>query len=136
MSSLTVLARWAGEELNFIGVDAKGYEIKLGAGGYKPSQLMLLGLAGCTAMDVLSILQKKRLAISDMQVHVTGHQPDDYPKPFQVIDINYVVKGKNIDPQAVERAIALSQDKYCIVSQTLQHPVEIKATFTIEETVS
>ncbi len=132
MSTLTVSARSTGEELNFMGLDAKGHELPMGAGGFKPSQLVLLGLAGCTGMDVLSILQKKRLAVTEVEVRVTGHQPDDYPRPFQTVEITYIVKGENIEPQAVERAIELSHGKYCIVSQTLQNQVELKTSFSIE----
>ena len=94
---------------------------------------MLIGLAGCTGMDVVSILQKKRQQISDVEVMVIGHQPDDYPKPYHKIQLHFIVKGQNLDPQAVERAIQLSHDKYCVVGQTLQMPVEIKTSFKIEE---
>jgi len=132
MSTTTVSAHWTGEELKFVGVDAMGHQMPLGEGGFKPSQLVLIGLAGCTGMDVVSILQKKRLTVHSVEVQVTGHQPDDYPKPYQTIEVNYIVKGDDLDPQAVERAIKLSEEKYCIVSQTLQIPVEIKTSFSLE----
>jgi putative redox protein len=133
MSTIQVSARWAGEALNFIGTDTKGNEIPMGGGNVSPSQMMLLGLAGCTGMDVVSILQKKRQNISDVEVMVIGHQPDEYPKPYRVVQLHFIVKGEEVDPKAVERAIKLSEEKYCVVGQTLQNKVEIKTSFKIEE---
>ena len=93
---------------------------------------MLLGLAGCTGMDVVSILQKKRQKISDVEVLVIGHQPDDYPKPYHKIQLHFIVRGEDLDADAVERAIQLSDDKYCVVGQTLKMNVDIKTSFKIE----
>jgi putative redox protein len=104
----------------------------MGGDNISPSQMLLLGLAGCTGMDVVSILQKKRQAVRDVQVQIAAHQPDEYPRPYHTIEIKYIVRGDNIDPKAVERAIALSEEKYCIVSQTLQREVEIKTSFEVE----
>ncbi len=131
MGTTKVSAHWTGEALNHIGIDAKGQELKMGDGGFRPAQLLLLGLAGCTGMDVVSILQKKRQAVTGVEVQVTGYQPDDYPKPFEVIEMHFLVKGDNLDPQAVERAIQLSHDKYCVVGQSLQRQVEIKTSFSL-----
>lgn len=133
MSITQVSAHWTGEQLNFIGTSKRGHQIEMGGEHISPTDLLLLGLAGCTGMDVASILQKKRQAISAVEVHITGHRPDEYPKPYQMVEITYVVKGENIDSQAVARAIDLSITKYCIVSQTLQYPVQLKTTFTVEE---
>ncbi len=131
MGTTNVSARWTGEKLNFVGTDVKGNEIPMGGRDASPSNLMLLGLAGCTGMDVVSILQKKRQKVEDVQVEITGHNPDNYPKPYQVVEMKFIVKGENINPKAVERAINLSQTKYCVVGQTLQNEVEIKTSFEI-----
>jgi putative redox protein len=131
MAIAHVSARWTGEELNFIGMDSKGRQVAMGGENISPSRMLLLGLAGCTGMDVVSILQKKRLKITDVEVQIEAHQPDDYPKPFQIIEIKYIVKGEDIDAKAVERAIDLSATKYCVVSQTLYQNVEIKTSFEI-----
>jgi putative redox protein len=64
---------------------------------------------------------------------VIAHQPDDYPKPYHKIQLHFIVKGENLDPDAVERAIQLSEDKYCVVGQTLKTNVDIKTSFKIEE---
>jgi putative redox protein len=132
MGTVNASARWTGEQLNFIGTSYKGHQIPMGGENVSPSQMLLLGLAGCTGMDVVSILQKKRQQVRDIEVQITAHQPDDYPKPYHTIEVKYIVKGDNIDPSAVERAIGLSKEKYCIVSQTLQHEVELKTSFSVE----
>ncbi|MCK6626086.1 MAG: OsmC family protein [Anaerolineae bacterium] len=132
MGTVNASARWTGEQLNFIGTSYKGHQIPMGGDNISPTQLLLLGLAGCTGMDVVSILQKKRLALRSVEVFIAAHQPDDYPKPYHTIEIKYVVKGDNIDAAAVQRAIELSKEKYCIVSQTLQNEVKIQTSFEIE----
>jgi len=84
-----------------------------GKGGPTPMEMVLMGVAGCTAMDVISILTKKRQDVHNFEVNVSGQQVDEYPKRYSDIAIEYVVYGKAIDPKAVERAIALSTTKYC-----------------------
>jgi putative redox protein len=132
MTITKVSAQWTGEGLNFVGTTWRGQQIEMGGQHISPTDMLLLGLAGCTGMDVASILQKKRQAITAVEVHVTGHRPEEYPKPYQLVEMAYVVRGDNITPRDVERAIELSVTKYCIVSQTLQYPVELKTSFTIE----
>ncbi len=132
MGTTQVSARWTGEKLNYVGTDTKSNQIPMGGGDPSPSQMMLMGLAGCTGMDVVSVLQKKRQNITGVEVQVIGHNPDEYPKPYQVIELKFIVKGDNVDPKAVARAIQLSEDKYCIVGQTLQNKAEIKTSFEIE----
>jgi putative redox protein len=133
MGTVKVSARWTGEELNYIGTDTKGNQIPMGGNNVSPSQMMLLGAAGCMGMDVVSILRKKRQQVTGCEIQVTGYQPDEYPKPYHTIELAFTVRGENIDPAAVERAIALSHDTYCIVGQTLQQSVEIKTSFTVEK---
>ncbi len=133
MGTTNVSARWTGEKLNYVGVNKKGAEVPMGGDNPSPSQLMLIGLAGCTGMDVVSILQKKRQEITNVEVRVTGQNPDTYPKPYQTIELKFIVQGKNLDPKAVARAIQLSEEKYCVVGQTLQNKAEIKTAFEIEE---
>ena len=132
MGTTNVSARWTGEALNYVGTDTKGNQIPMGGSNVSPSQMLLLGLAGCTGMDVVSILQKKRQNVIDVEVQITGHQPDDYPKPYQKIEVKFIVKGDNVDPKAVARAIQLSEEKYCIVSQSLQQAMEITTSFEVE----
>jgi putative redox protein len=133
MGTTNVSARWTGEKLNYVGTDTKGNQIPIGGDNVSASQMMLLGLAGCTGMDVVSILQKKRQKVTGVEVQVTAHNPDTYPKPYQVIELDFIVTGENLDPKAVARSIQLSEEKYCIVGQSLQNIVEIKTSFTLED---
>jgi putative redox protein len=133
MRTTQISARWTGDGLKYVGTDSKGNQVLMGGENLSPAQMVLLGLAGCMGMDIVSILQKKRQKVADVQVLVTAQQPDDYPRPYQTIDVVFVVKGENIDPKAVERAIELSEEKYCVVGQTLKGNPTIKATFAIEE---
>jgi putative redox protein len=132
MGTKKVSARWTGEGLNYVGIDSNGHQIPMGRDDMSPSQMLLLGAAGCMGMDVASVLQKKRQPVTGIEVQVTGHQPDEYPKPFHTIELVFTIKGE-VDPKAVARAIELSRDKYCIVGQTLQQKAELKTSFTIEE---
>ena len=132
MGTIKVSARWTGEGLNYVGADSKGNQIPMGSDNVSPSQMLLLGAAGCMGMDVASVLQKKRQPVTGIEVQVIGHQPDEYPKPFHTIELAFTVKGE-VDSKAVARAIELSRDKYCIVGQTLQQKAELKTSFTVEE---
>lgn len=133
MRTTQVSARWTGEALNFVGTDTKGNEIVMGGNHVSPAQMVLLGLAGCMGMDVLSILEKKRQKVTAVQVQVTGYQQEEYPRPFEVAEIAFTVTGEGVTPTAVARAIELSQEKYCVVGQSLQNEVKITTSFTIAE---
>jgi putative redox protein len=133
MRTTQISARWTGEALNFVGTDTKGNEIAMGGDQVSPSQMVLLGLAGCMGMDVVSILEKKRQKVTNVQVQVTGYQPDDYPRPYQLTEIAFTITGDKVDANAVARAIELSKEKYCVVGQTLQNEVKITTTFAIAE---
>jgi putative redox protein len=133
MATTMLNARWSGEALDFIGTDTKGNNVPMGGDAPSPGQMLLIALAGCTGMDIVSILKKKRVEISEVEVRVIAQQPDQYPKPYNPIEVEYIVRGKSVDPAAVARAIELSKEKYCIVSQTLQLAVEMTSSFAIEE---
>jgi putative redox protein len=133
MRTTQVSARWTGEALNFIGTDTKGNQIAMGGNDLSPGQMVLLGLAGCMGMDVVSILEKKRQKVATVQVQVTGYQQEEYPRPYQLAEIAFTITGDNVDSKAVARAIELSKEKYCVVGQTLQNEVKITTTFAIAE---
>ena len=111
---------WKGR-LTFTGTADSGFEVPLGSypevggddDGFRPMELIALGLAGCTAMDVISILQKKRQEIQDFQVRVDAERDDQHPKVFTEAVIEYHVAGKDISEKAVMRAMELSADSYC-----------------------
>src|SRR5579863_658149 len=81
--------------------------------GFRPMELLLVGLAGCTGMDVISILRKKRQEVTGYEVQVRGVRAVDHPMVFVEITVEHVVTGHSLHPEAVERAIALSENRYC-----------------------
>ena len=104
-----------------------------GASGFRPMELMAMSLAGCTAMDVLSILQKKRQDVVDFEVKVHTESADTYPKIWVKTVVEYVVTGRDIDPAAIERAMDLSRERYCPAQNMLNKVVDIELKYTIVE---
>jgi putative redox protein len=104
-----------------------------GEAGFRPMELLAIGLAGCTAMDVLSILKKKRQDVTDFEVRVHTTPADDYPKVWTETKLEYVITGRNIDPKAVERAMDLSKTKYCPAQNMINKAVDIELSYTIIE---
>ncbi len=98
----------------------------------RPTELVLMGLGGCTGMDVISILRKKRQEVTGFELIVRGKRADSHPKKFMEIHIEYVVKGKNISEDAVKRAVQLSMEKYCSVKATLEGVAKITYSYRIE----
>jgi len=94
------------------------------AAGPSPMELVLMGVAGCTAMDVISIMQKKRANVTRFEVNVTGERAEEHPKRYTRIIAEYVLYGHDIQPQAVERAIELSEKKYCSAIASLNAQFE------------
>lgn len=99
--------------------------------GVRPMEALLLSLAGCTGMDVISILQKKRQRVTGFRVNVRGIRAEEHPRRYVRIELEYVVRGWNISAEAVARSIELSQTKYCSVSATLN--AELVHTYRIEQ---
>lgn len=101
--------------------------------GPQPHRLLLLALAGCTAMDVISILRKKRQQISGLTVTVQGIRAKQHPKIYTQIEVVYRVRGNAVDPRAVERSIELSKTRYCPVIATLSKVAEVTTRYEIKE---
>lgn len=125
--------------MRFVGQADSGHAVVMdaaaAAGGInsaaRPSELLLLGLAGCTGMDVISILRKKRQAVTGLEIVVRGEQAGSYPKKFTAIQVEFLVRGVGLDPAAVRRAIELSETTYCSVGATLKEPVTITTSFRV-----
>lgn len=98
-----------------------------------PLELLLLALGGCTGVDVISILQKKRQHVSDYRIEVTGERREEYPKAYTRLLVKHIVTGRGVAEQAVARAIELSENKYCSVAATLRGGVEIVTSYEIIE---
>ena len=126
--------------MHFIGV-LDGYEVPIDADksvggegkGPKPKGLMLTALAGCTAMDVISILRKMKIEPESFSVDTEADLTDDHPKVFKAIRIVYRLKGKGIERSKVEKAVELSQEKYCGVAAMLKMAAPIDYEIVIEE---
>lgn len=133
--------KWCGGR-QFVGTDGYGHSVVMDArpeykgegSGFRPVELVLHGLAGCTAMDVISVLEKKRQDVRGIEVNVTGTQrEDEYPKIYSAIEVEYVVYGHEVKPEAVARAIELSEHKYCSVGGMLGQQVNVTSTYRVVE---
>lgn len=120
-------------DLHFQGSARSGYTIDLdspacegGGEGMTPMELVLIGLAGCSAMDVVAILRKKRQPVERLEVRAHGQRQSEHPTVFTSINLEYVVHG-DVDVQAVRRAIELSRERYCPVWAMLEPTVQISA---------
>jgi putative redox protein len=101
--------------------------------GFSPMELLLVGLAGCTAMDVISILKKKQQDVVGLEVVANGERVNEYPKVFKHIVLEFIVTGHAVDLAAVQRAVELSSTKYCSAEGMLGKVAEIEHKITICE---
>jgi len=101
--------------------------------GIEPMELVAIGLAGCTALDVISILQKKRQDVTAFEVQVHAERAVEFPKVFTNIIIEYIVTGHQVEPAAVERSIELSATKYCPVQAMLRDASNIEHKYSIKD---
>ncbi len=101
--------------------------------GFRPPELVLFALASCTGVDVVKILEKMRQKLTGLEIQVKGHQPEDYPKPYNKIEVKYIFRGKNLDKKKVETAIDLSENKYCMVSISMKGVARITTSYEIIE---
>ena len=124
------------QKMSFEGSSESGFSVPLGTSpavggdddGFRPLELIAIGLAGCTAMDVVSILSKKRQELTLFEVLVHADRAEDHPKVFTHIVIEYVVSGNNLSEEAVKRAVQLSEEKYCPAQAMFKEimPMELK----------
>lgn len=137
-SSFDVTATWV-EELQFVAHAAgSGTTVALdttpevpgASGGTSPMEMVLMGVAGCTGMDVISVLQKKRQQVTAFHLNIKAQRAVEHPKAYTRIEIEYVVRGHAIVPEAVARSIELSVNKYCSVIASLK--AEIVTSYRIE----
>lgn len=101
--------------------------------GPRPKSLMLTALAGCTGMDIAAMLKKMRVPFEDLKVEVSGELTEIHPKHFESMHIKYILKGKDLPREKIDKAIELSQDKYCGVSYTYKETMKITHEVIIEE---
>ena len=131
---------WSGG-MSFTGTADSGFTVPLGTDpsvggdndGFRPMELLVIGLAGCTAMDVISILRKKRQDVTGFEVRVSTERADTHPKVVTAFAVHYLVRGRKIDPHAVERAMELSQTTYCPAQAMLSKAAPITLSYEIIE---
>jgi putative redox protein len=141
MALKTAIVSLDGDGMRFNASVGSGHSIVLDNGdgdtGMRPAELLPVALAGCTGMDVISILRKKRQAVSGYRIEVGGTQMDAHPNAFTRMDVTHVVQGVGVDVDAVSRAIELSATKYCSVGSTLATGiVEIHHGYRVIDTVT
>ncbi|MGQ1889634.1 OsmC family protein [Thermophagus sp. OGC60D27] len=101
--------------------------------GVRPKPLMLLALAGCTGMDVVSILRKMRVEVEDFRIKVEADMTDDHPKQYNRMHVIYIFKGKDLPIEKIEKAVNLSDEKYCGVSAVYKKALKLTHEIRIEE---
>jgi putative redox protein len=135
----TVRVRWSGHR-QFVGWNDRGHGVVMDAPsefkgegtGARPVEMVLYALGGCTSMDVVSVLEKKRLDVRGVDVTVTGEQrTDGYPHYYEKVHVEYTVTGVGIPDAAVARAIELSEEKYCSVKGMFGPQVEVTTGFRV-----
>ncbi len=137
---MTATARLQGA-MRFLGESGSGHTLTMDAAehsggedaGFRPMELLIVGLAGCTAMDVISILRKKREDVTDYEVRVTGERAEDHPMVFTNVTVTHIVTGRHVRPESVARAVELSETKYCGASATLSKTARVTHTFEVRE---
>jgi len=135
----SIKAKWI-DGLRFVATDSAGHSIVMDASkqsggedsGFNPIQLLLIALGGCTGMDVVHIMRKQRQEISGLEVLVSGERVEEPPRFYNNIHVEYKIKGKNIEEKAVQRAIQLSEDKYCSVEATLRTKAKVTSNYVIQ----
>jgi len=128
--------------MSFVGESGSGHSVVMDGApeaggrnlGIRPMELLLLGLGGCTAFDVVSILRKSRQKIDDCEVEIEAERAAEVPKVFTRIHVHFIISGTGLDPSKVERAVNLSADKYCSASRMLEKSAKITHDFEIVET--
>lgn len=134
MANNTVL-HWLPGGDRFISTDSTGHSVVLSTAnegiGMKPSELILSALSGCSSVDVINILKKKKTPLSFLEVKVTAEQDADPPWTFRKIHMHFLLKGEGLTDDNVTRAIQLSEEKYCSVAATLRGVAEITTSYEI-----
>ncbi len=129
------------DHMSFVGESGSGHSVVMGGPpddggrdmGVRPMEMVLLGMGGCTAFDVVHILKKGRQQITDCHVELEAERAAEVPKVFTKIHAHYIIKGKALDAKKIERAVAMTAEKYCSVSIMLAATVEITHDFEIIE---
>ena len=129
------------DNMTFVGESGSGHAVVMDGApehggrdmGIRPMEMLLLGLGGCTAFDVVMILNKSRQKMVDCHVEIEAERAEEVPKVFTQIHAHFVVSGKGLDPAKVKKAVNLSADKYCSASKMFETTVQMTHDFEIVE---
>lgn len=130
------IIKWTGSG-QFVGTDSTKHSLVMSTQdeengtGLKPSELLLIALGGCTGVDVVSILKKRRQNLTGLEIQLTAEQDPDPPWTFRKIHLEYRLTGRGLSREAVERAIRLSEEKYCSVQATISGIAEVTSGYTL-----
>ena len=127
------------DHMSFVGESGSGHSVVMDGAveaggrdlGVRPMEMLLLGLGGCTAFDVVSILRKSRQQLVDCEVELEAERAEEIPKVFTRIHVHFIVSGKDLDAKKVAKAVELSADKYCSASRMLAKTAAISHDFEI-----
>lgn len=130
------------DNMSFVGESGSGHSVVMDGApahggrdlGVRPMEMVLLGLGGCSAFDVIKILKKSRQQVSDCEIKIEAKRSDDVPSVFTHIKLIYLVTGIDLSEQQVNRAVSLSMDKYCSVTKMLEGSVDISYEIETQET--
>ncbi len=134
-----IKVKWI-DGMRFVATDGTGHSIVMDASkqsggensGFSPMQLLLIALGGCTGMDVAHIMRKQRQQVNDLEILVSGERVEEQPRVYNNIHVEYRIKGEGINENAVQRAIQLSEDKYCSVGATLRTKAKVTSNYIIQ----
>jgi len=137
---MKAVVKWL-DNMSFVGESESGHSVVMDGPpdsggrnlGVRPMEMVLLGMGGCTAFDVVLILKRQRQLITDCQVELSSERAEEAPKVFTKIHVHYVVKGKGLDAKKVARAVDMTAEKYCSVSIMLAQSVDVTHDFEIIE---
>ncbi len=137
---MKAVVKWL-DNMSFVGESESGHSVVMDGPpdsggrnlGVRPMEMVLLGMGGCTAFDVVLVLKRQRQLITDCQVELSAERADEAPKVFTKIHVHYVVKGKGLDAKKVARAVDMTAEKYCSVSIMLAQSVDVTHDFKIIE---
>ncbi len=143
MATMTSTVRWT-SGMQFVGETGSGHSLVMDGApqvggrntGMRPMEMVLLAAGGCTAMDVVFILNRARQPLEDCWIEAEGNRVEEIPKVFDKIHLHYVIVGDGLDEKQVKRAVEMSADKYCSVSHMLKAAVEVSYDYEIRSSGS
>ncbi|MBI5102334.1 MAG: OsmC family protein [Nitrospirae bacterium] len=127
--------------MQFVGEAGSGHAIVMDTDGkfggvntgLRPTELLLIAVGGCSGMDIVSVLKKKKQQLTGLEIIVGGEKAEEYPQKFTDINIEFIVKGRGLSEEAVKKAVDLSMDKYCSVKATLEGSAKFTFSYKIVE---